>query len=94
MMGWLRNGCAPRKPDMLVIGSGFHDINMPVPRFNNNMRALANKLRRITDMGTHVRFTLFGHFSLFASSQSSRGPMSHPRTFFALYGQVATADRA
>lgn len=47
-------GCAPKVPDILIVNSGLHDANMPIPRFANNMRALAKRLRAISDLGTKV----------------------------------------
>lgn len=48
-------GCAPKVPDILIVNSGLHDANMPIPKFANNMRTLAKRLRQIADMGTKVR---------------------------------------
>ena len=47
-------GCAPRRPDVLVINSGLHDIRTTVPKYAMTMRTLAKQLRQLRDSGTQV----------------------------------------
>lgn len=47
-------GCGHRRPDMLIVNSGMHDTESPVPQFAMTMRQLARRLRKIKDSGMHV----------------------------------------
>ena len=47
-------GCGPRPPDVLVINSGMHDMETPIPTFAMAMRELAQRLRTLQDSGIHV----------------------------------------
>ncbi|CAL5229711.1 g13084 [Coccomyxa viridis] len=47
-------GCQKRRPDMLVVNSGLHDIKTAIPKFAMNMRALAQRLKTISQKGTTV----------------------------------------